>query len=376
MSFSAKLNYENIDFEVIRAIYQLTVPTKPLLSHHLVAIRGALSTVESIGLEPSACLKETGLTLDMLNDWSISEAVTNASLPDISLAQEFQFYRNVLSLSSDPLIGLKLGRTFRYESYGLLGYAMLSAQNLRETIGIASDFSVLTFSHFSIKLLDTDEESGIAFQLDYDLAPDLLQHYCDRDLEAAFNGVRASGLGFGEDVKVKLMHSDYVNLDRYQSFFDCEVELGHHRNEILVERSVLNQNSSQPDRMASEYCQAQCKKLLNKFGLQGGLVEQVQKVLVARPGTFPNIEETAKRLNTSVRTLRRNLNKEGKSFQGLLDEIRLQLAKEYLSSTMSIERIAELLGYSEAANFSHAFKRWTGLSPSQQRRLIKNNIIS
>ena len=309
----------------------------------------------------------------MLNKWSISEAVTNSALPDISLSQEFQFYRNILSLSGDPLIGLKLGRTFRYESYGLLGYAMLSAQNLRETIGIASDFSILTFSHFSIKLLDTDEASGIAFELDYDLAPDLLQLYCDRDLEAAFNGVRASGLDFGDNVSVKLMHSDHANLKRYQTFFNCSVKLGHHRNEILVDRSVLDQNSGQPDRMASEYCQAQCKKLLNKFGLQGGVVEQVQKVLVARPGSFPNIQETAKKLNTSVRTLRRNLNKEGKSFQGLLDEIRLQLATEYLSSSMRIERIAELLGYSEAANFSHAFKRWTGISPTQQRRLLKNN---
>lgn len=348
--------------------------TKPLLSHHLVAIRSALNTVEKFGLDPAACIEGTGLSINMLNEWSISEAVMNNALPDISLSQESQFYRNILKLTADPLIGLKLGKAFRYESYGLLGYAMLSAYNLRETIGIAADFSILTFSHFTIKLLDTEEASGIAFQLDYDLAPDLLQLYCDRDLEAAFNGVKASGLDFGDNVKVRMMHSDHKNLNKYKTFFDCDVELGHHRNEILVDRSVLDQSSEQPDRMASEYCQAQCRTLLSKFGLQGGLVEQVRKVLISRPGSFPSIDATAERLHTSVRTLRRNLNKEGKSFQGLLDEIRLELAKEYLSSSMSIERIAELLGYSEAANFSHAFKRWTGISPSKQRSVFKEDL--
>ena len=321
----------------------------------------------SLGFRAKDCLRNTGITPAMLEDSSISEAVIGDDINEIGLAQEFQFYRNVLDLSEDPLIGLKIGRVFRYESYGLLGYAMLSAHNLRETIGIAADFSMLTFSHFTIKLLDTDEAAGIAFNLDYELAPDLLQLYSDRDLEAAFTGVKASGLDFGNEVIVKLMHQDFANLQRYQDFFGCDVELGHHRNEILVERSILDQASPQPDRLASEYCQAQCKKLLNKFGLQGGLVEQVQKILVARPGSFPNIEETARKLNTSVRTLRRNLNKENSSFQSLLDEIRLELAQEYLASQMSIERIAELLGYSEAANFSHAFKRWTGVAPSQYR---------
>ena len=321
----------------------------------------------ALGYDAKEYLSGTGITASMLEESSISDAVNDDQLRKVGLAQEFQFYRNVLKVSADPLIGLKIGQAFRYESYGFLGYAMLSAPNLRETISIAADFSMLTFSHFSIRLLDTDEAAGIAFPLDYELAPDLLQLYCDRDLEAAFTGVKASGLDFGNNISVKLMHTNIENKARYDAFFGCDVTFGHHRNEILVDREVLEQSTAQPDRLASEYCQAQCKKLLYKLGLQGGLIEQVQKILVSRPGTFPNIEETAKKLNTSVRTLRRNLKKENSSFQCLLDEIRLELAQEYLSSQMSIERIAELLGYSEAANFSHAFKRWTGAAPSQYR---------
>lgn len=341
---------------------------KPLLSHHLVGIRAALRIMRTLGFTDDDCLRGTGIVASMLEESSVSNAVANNSPSTISLEQEFRFYRNVLRVSDDPLIGLKIGEAFRYESYGLLGYAMMSAQTLRDTIAIAADFSVLTFSHFTIRLLDTEEAAGIAYTLNYELAPDLLQLYCDRDLEAAFTGVKTSGIDFNaRNTLVRLMHNDRDNQARYEAFFNCPVEFGHQRNEILVDRTILDHRSPQRDRLASEYCQAQCKKLLNKFGLQGGLVEQVRKILVARPGSFPNIEETSKQLNMSVRTLRRNLVKENSSFQALLDEIRQQLAQEYLATSMSIERIAELLGYSEAANFSHAFKRWSGTSPSQYR---------
>ena len=349
-------------------MFQLQVPQKPLLSHHLVGIRGALRIMRSLGYRVEDCLRGTGIETHMLEGSSVSEAVVGNSPTNISLEQEFTFYRNILAVSGDPLIGLRIGEAFRYESYGLLGYAMMSAQTLRDTIAIAADFSVLTFTHFTIRLLDADEAAGVAYTLNYELAPDLLQLYCDRDLEAAFTGVKTSGIDFNaRNTKVRLMHNNIENQARYETFFGCPVEFGHHRNEILVDRTILDHRSPQRDRMASQYCQAQCKKLLSKFGLQGGLVEQVRKILVARPGSFPNIESTASQLNMSVRTLRRNLTKEGSSFQYLLDEIRQQLAQEYLSSSMSIERIAELLGYSEAANFSHAFKRWTGVAPSQYR---------
>ncbi len=341
---------------------------KPLLNHHLVGIRGALRIMRSLGYNDEDCLQGTGIQAHMLEDSSVSEAVANKNEKVISLDQEFSFYRNLLNISKDPLIGLKIGEAFRYESYGLLGYAMMSAQTLRDTIAIAADFSVLTFTHFTIRLLDSDEAAGVAYTLKYELAPDLLQLYCDRDLEAAFTGVKTSGIEFNaRNTIVRLMHTDDRNRHRYEQYFNCPVEFGHHRNEILVDRSILDHRSPQRDRLASEYCQAQCKRLLSKFGLQGGLVEQVRKILVARPGSFPSIEETASQLNMSIRTLRRNLTKEGCNFQGLLDEIRQQLAQEYLASNMSIERIAELLGYSEAANFSHAFKRWSGVSPSHFR---------
>ena len=77
----------------------------------------------------------------------------------------------------------------------------------------------------------------------------------------------------------------------------------------------------------------------------------------------------AERLGLHERSLRRRLRAEGRSFQALRDEVRCTLARDYLRDTqLSTEDIAAALGFGDAANFRHAFKRWTGESPGAVRR--------
>jgi AraC-like DNA-binding protein len=78
----------------------------------------------------------------------------------------------------------------------------------------------------------------------------------------------------------------------------------------------------------------------------------------------------AKQLGMSVRSLRRHLAQEGTSFGDVLDGLRNRLAVRYLEDQpISLQQIAWLLGYSEVGAFNHAFKRWTGTSPSRARNL-------
>ena len=70
----------------------------------------------------------------------------------------------------------------------------------------------------------------------------------------------------------------------------------------------------------------------------------------------------------SVRSLQRVLKSQGFSYRDLLNEARLDYAIQHLkSSRMSIGAIAKQLGYSEAAHFTRAFERWTGVSPRAYR---------
>ncbi|WP_148049620.1 helix-turn-helix transcriptional regulator, partial [Pseudomonas brassicacearum] len=76
------------------------------------------------------------------------------------------------------------------------------------------------------------------------------------------------------------------------------------------------------------------------------------------------LESLTEQMNCSARTLRRHLKELGCSYHELVDELRFERAKQMLcEDQLPIYRIAELLGFSETASFSHAFVRWSGVAP-------------
>jgi AraC-like DNA-binding protein len=86
------------------------------------------------------------------------------------------------------------------------------------------------------------------------------------------------------------------------------------------------------------------------------------------PGEFPSEAAVADALAVSGRTMRRQLGDLGTSFRDLLNQVRSDLAEQYLrNSTLSVEQIAQLLGYTETTNFRRAFNRWLGMSPREYR---------
>ncbi|MFQ6538059.1 MULTISPECIES: AraC family transcriptional regulator [Aphanothece] len=85
---------------------------------------------------------------------------------------------------------------------------------------------------------------------------------------------------------------------------------------------------------------------------------------------YPSIELTAEAVDLSVRTLQRNLSKQGLSYSRLVDRVRYQQAVSFMQNQdIPLIEVAYSLGYSDPANFSHAFKRWTGVAPRQYRQL-------
>lgn len=329
-------------------------------AHHIKGIRPALEVMDSLGFSASQCLKGSGINVARLEDFA----------EGITLQQELAFYRNLLRLSGDPLIGLKLGRAFRVESYGLLGYAMLSARNLGEALSLASDFGVLAFSLFKFGFSVQDGVVGVGFTRHQSFDPKLLQIFVDRDVSAVISGAEAAlGMRF-QPKRVRLMHNGGGQYQRYQRFFGCPVEFDCARAELLFEASLIDTPMPQRDPETSNYCRVQCQHLLNKLSQQSSFVDQVRSLIVAQSGKFQPIEVVAEHLHCSVRTVRRRLAEEGSGYQILLNEIRNHLARDYLQTRLPIKQISEMLAYGEPANFSHAFKRWHGVSPQQYRRQI------
>ena len=74
----------------------------------------------------------------------------------------------------------------------------------------------------------------------------------------------------------------------------------------------------------------------------------------------------------SSRTLRRKLGQRNVRYQDLLDQERRRLAEDFLlSTTLSVQQIADKCGFTDAQYFSQAFKRWMGMSPTEFRQSRK-----
>ena len=113
---------------------------------------------------------------------------------------------------------------------------------------------------------------------------------------------------------------------------------------------------------------AQCEEALRQLTEDAGFACRVRRVIETSHPFPPKLARVAATLFVSERTLKRRLQEEDASFQQLVDQVRLERAQDLLrSTTMNLSQIADALGYADAANFTRAFKRWTGSSPSHYR---------
>ena len=286
----------------------------------------------------------------------------------LTFQQELAFYRNALELTGDPTIGLKLGEPFIPQRYGLFGYALLSASTLRRAMSHAVNFGQLTFSFFTFELQESDKRASFLMKDPPPVEKALHDVYLDRDMSAAVVGFSSI---MGKSVplqQVHLAHDGHGRQQTYRDYFDCDVLFNTYPSKLAFNPDLLDTPLPQRDPDTSQYFRQQCRILIAKLKHQGHFADDVRMLLLARPGQFPNIEQVAEQLHVSIRTLRRRLNEEGRSYRELLEEVRFQLAKEYLLDTnLRLAEISDLLGYTEPGNFSHAFRRWSGYSPRGYR---------
>ena len=156
----------------------------------------------------------------------------------------------------------------------------------------------------------------------------------------------------------------------FERFFGCPVEFGAPTTVFQISADALRLPLITADpkllRVLRPYCDAAAKERDVKPGTLRSAVEaEVEKLL---PHGKAKAENVAEALALSLRTLARRLADEGTTYGEVVDQLRRSLATQYLADPgMSLGQIAWLLGYEGSTSFNHAFKRWTGRSPSADR---------
>ena len=283
----------------------------------------------------------------------------------ITTAQEMRVYAN--ALAERPDIGLRLGQRMHVSSYGLLGYTLLSSATLGDALDLALNYPALLGTYFELSLQregDTvwmvaegyrDRPELRVFNVEYCLAS--LKLICDDLLGQPLPLV---GAQFGYPAP------DYHA--GYATSFPCPIQFGARRNAFGFTVDWLEHRLPLADPVTHHEMRERCRLLNSDFTANQAWVTRARQLLAAQLPGAPGLEELARQMRCSPRTLRRRLSEAGTSYQALLDGVRYERARQLLErERLPIHRIAEAMGYSETASFRHAFQRWSGVSPRQFR---------
>ena len=333
------------------------MPPDRQIQHSISSLTTPLRYIDNHALNLDQCLIGTGISKPTLQDGSSR----------IHLGQLLQFCRNIRKLSGDRYLGLALGSQIHIADYGMFGFAMLSAKTLRQAVQLGMRLVTLSFTGFKHELI---EEGGTAIHrmaplMDYG---DLLNVMSDREVSAVHLIYQELMRGSLPVIEINFVHYGGESPSCYARHFDCPVNFGCPFNEIVIPIDALDRTISDTSKESRELCIQQCELLISQLSKQSNLVDDVRYAILSQPGYFPDIDTIAEKMHMSSRTLRRHLSAQNTNFQKLVNEIRFGLARDYLMTTnFRLDQIAELLGYSEPGNFTHAFKRWAGVSPRTYR---------
>ena len=148
-----------------------------------------------------------------------------------------------------------------------------------------------------------------------------------------------------------------------------DLRLGSGRTEVEFDSAWLRLPVVQDLAGLKTFLRSAPQGLVIRFRNQNGLVAEVYRHLRARRyGQWPTLAAMAEQQGISASTFRRQLEREGRSYQQIKDEVRRAMAFERLrEGTLSIAEIAEQAGFQEPSAFHRAFKKWTGLTPGAYR---------
>ncbi|WP_313675188.1 AraC family transcriptional regulator ligand-binding domain-containing protein [Mycolicibacterium sp.] len=310
----------------------------------------------------AACLAGTGLTESTLAD---ADA-------EIWAHQEFMVVGNIIARLGDrPGLGVDVGGFSTLGRLGVLGFAFLTSATVREGFERILPYQALLPSHvrFSIQ---SDGARDYVVADDSDIPPEIQPFIVERDLA----GLAAVLAGANIPVEVEWVETtlDEQRAKRLAKSWSLtsDVRAGCPVNRIAGAPGTLDVPLPQGDPNTTRVFERQCRELLDGRLSRVGVAGQLRSRLMHHQHSLPSMQTIADELHLDPRTLRRKLTDEATSYRDVIAEVRRTRAEQLLSGHDSIEMIARRLGYAETASFTHAFKRWTGLTPSEFRRTSRD----
>jgi AraC-like DNA-binding protein len=318
--------------------------------------------LEELGLRPEAALRQAGLPMGLFNQEKIL----------VSTEELFALYRGIAEASKDPGFGLKLGNEERIERYDPIKIAALSARSFGDALHRMARYKQLICPE-EIRLIERGNECAVQFVwlLAHEKEPSLLVDVC-------FAWILSIGSrGTARPLNPKRVEFERTSAHRelYEAHFRSTVKFKAGRNALVFNKADMDLPFVTSNAELLAIVAPQLEAELAEQLAQKTFNEQAKAILKRLlAGQRPGIQDLARELHLSTRTLQRRLTEQGVSFQRLLEQARRELARHYLlHSSVELSETAYLLGYEDANSFFRAFQHWEGTSPGQWRALQKNS---
>lgn len=317
------------------------------------------------GLPRHVVLAHAGLPPDLLDD----------PAGRVSFAEILKVLATVQALAADDALGFDSGTRLPLTAHGNLGYALMCAPSPRQALDILQRYWHLRGRGMTLQVHGgRPEDSGDLLFLE--LLPELALPAHLRDfllpsiLTSMWQGVRFVIPNIPAQAEIWLPGPEPAGAARYRERLPT-LRFGMPAAGIRMVGDKTHLDAPLPTANPEGLVQAlaTCER---ESALLGEVIDPVlartRALLQLGAAGYPGPEAIAEALHLTPRTYRRRLQETGMRYQQLLEEARRRDACALLERPeMEVRRVAELLGYSDPANFTRAFRQWTGRAPREWR---------
>ncbi len=331
-----------------------------MMADRVPLLAGMVPRLQALALSPAAIVAEAGLPATLLQQVQ----------PTVSTAQFFALWRAIQKLSGDPLIGLRLVSEASTAQLDPVAIAALHSADFGQALERMARYKRLCCPE-EIRVETRGREARICFRWLH--AQGAVPHEIS---DGAFAAVLMLGRhGSGQDLRPLRVELSRTATEAralrpaFEKYFGCGIRTGAAEAAIVFPSEALGTPfvTRNDDLLAVMVPGLDAR--LASVGATGTVAQARALLMKAMRGESPSIVSLAAQLHVSSRTLQRRLGEAGTSYQMLLDEVRLDTARQLLAEThMTPGEIAFFLGFEEVNSFQRAFRRWEGVTPVQWRR--------
>jgi len=331
--------------------------------------------------QPTIPINYARLLVDLCTRWHVApeELMAGTALDrqpapgsDVRLTPlEFnQIVDRALRLTGEPALGYHFGLHLKLSAHGFLGYAVMTSATLGEAIQLIEKYFTTRSGALRFSSFVEGETAVIQINSTVDVAAPFAFPFESLLVGLCHAGAYITGeSSLGAEVWINFPEPAYYA--RCAGLLPCPIRYGMPLHQLRFPAELLSRPLLMADATASEQAREQCERELVALSSQP-LVTRVRALLSEDLANMPDLDVVAGRCCMSSRTLKRKLAEHGKTYSELVagirrDEALLRLAE----GRLSVEQIAGQLGYRDPANFTRAFKSWTGETPRQYRDTLR-----